>query len=301
MKEKPDHMNPLLFKTGIPFALSFGGWFFFSAIIRRTTRNRMPPETTMPENQTNTPQIVIHLDESCSDSIDSTSLACEEEEYPLTLTQISDSFETLQFKQIDYRPELEQEIISLKNQVSALEQRQGELKEHFLHYRRSQEQESALKELRNALEFEITHFDYLGLKLEIMEAENRRLESVLSEYPRVIKELGLAKSQMQLMQRKMKKLVRMKREGLSAFRLQAFVLQERKAEIASKDEELKQRKREIEELKAAVVELQRIADQLQMENNEMIERLELTENLDSSIPQVTILFPPNFTYYIVEF
>lgn len=267
-------------------------------MIRRPPRNRVPTETTMLENQTNTPQIVIHHEEHCSDSNDSTPLV-EEEEYTLTHTQVSDSLETLQFKQTVYQPEFEQEVVSLKNQVSALQHREGELEELFLRYCMSQEHESALKEIRSSLEFEITRVDFLGLKVEIMEAENRRLELNLPEYSKVIEELGSARTQIQLMQRKVKKLVRMKREGLSAFRSQASVLQEREAEISSKNEELKQRKREIEELEAAVVELRRIVDKLQMEKSELMERIELAENLDSSSPKVTILFPPLNLYDIV--
>ncbi|KAJ8651048.1 hypothetical protein MRB53_004071 [Persea americana] len=239
----------------------------------------------MLENQTNTPQIVIHREEHCSDSFDSTPQV-EEEEYTLTHTQFSDSLETLQFKQMVYQPELEQEVVSLKNQVSELQHREGELEELFLRYCMSQEHESALKEIRSSLEFEITHVGILGLKVEIMEAENRRLELNLSECSKVIEELGSARTQMQSMQRKVKKLVRTKREGLSAFRRQASVLQEREADISSKNEELKQRKREIEELEAAVVELRRIVDKLQMEKSELMERLELAENLDSSSPKM---------------
>ncbi|XP_058074980.1 protein CHUP1, chloroplastic-like [Magnolia sinica] len=294
MREKGEHMTPVLLKAGIPLALTLAG-FLFSIVIRRKAQS---PQ----QHRMNGLDDILHgeefKDEDTPDSPNSTSLYGEEEveeDHHLLQTQGSDSLKISQTQFQDEageeeirrvvgkdRSDLEEEIDGLKNQVSALQDREGELEARFLHYCSLQEYGSALKELQNALELEMAQIEFLGMKVEAMGAENQRLEAMLAEYPRVMEALVSAKLEVESLQGRTKKLSKRNREGAHVLHRYASVLKAREAEISSKNEELQWREGEIRELEDVISELRRTVDRLEEEKKGLMEKLELGENLASS-------------------
>ncbi|KAJ4980051.1 hypothetical protein NE237_010831 [Protea cynaroides] len=284
---KPMLSKPILLKAGIPLALSLGG-LIYSMV---TTRRKPPPEAPPAETQLDLPETDDPEelpDNECSHSPHSKSLPPkeeEEEEQQITYTQVTNSLGSLQ---IHDRYDIENELLSLKRWLIVLQDRERELEVQFIHYCSLKEQESIILELLNKLTSEIARLELLNLEAKFIEAENQRLEAVVVEYLRIVKQLKSARLENGLLQRKVRKLwrktklLRKTREHSRVLKQQASALQSREAELLRNEKELESSSQVIKGLEEEIMELRRMLVQLQDEKKELIEKLELAELLASS-------------------
>lgn len=272
-------MKPILLKAGIPLALSLAG-FIYTMVM---TRRRSLPKVSPVETQCETNYGEEFRDQESFHSLDSTSLPSEEEEQPITGTQIMG---LSQSSQIHDRPNLEEEILGLRSWVIALQDRERELEMRFLHYCDLKEQEAVLRELQNMLTLEIARAEFLSLEVEFIEAENQRIKAMVVEFLSVAEQLKSARLENRLLRRKVKKLLRTKKEHSRVLMQQTSVLQAGDAEIFRNHKELEQRAQVIKELEDEVTEQRRIVSQLQEEKKELVQKLELAETSVSSTSKV---------------
>ncbi|KAL5975059.1 hypothetical protein ACLOJK_031735 [Asimina triloba] len=305
MREKAEDMKPILLKAGIPLALTLAGFLFSIIIIRGKDRSPQQDQSNSVDDHVLGVQELKEEDDL--DGLHSTSLGLdervveeEEEVSHLLQTQDSVSLETSQIqcpnevseseaviKQEGDEPNLKEEPEDQTNQVGAVQDVEGEVEVRFLHHCSLHEHGSALKELQSALELELAHVEFLGEKVESMAAENQRLEAITAEYPRVVKALLSAKSEVGLLRRRIKKLWKMNTEATHVLRRQALVMKAREAEISSKEEELQWKEGEIRELENAMVELRGAVDQMEKEKKALVDKLEVRES--SATPTSKVL------------
>ncbi|XVF55598.1 hypothetical protein PTKIN_Ptkin06aG0048800 [Pterospermum kingtungense] len=272
-------IRPAFLKAGIPLALSVAGFIYARIIVKR--RVNVNHEASSVESQvtpleTDSPEEFIG--EGCRNSMSST--CGEDEEKVVTSTDIMNMIRS---SEIQDRNAYEEEILGLRTQVEELQKREWELERRFLRFCDLKEQESVLMELRNMLLLETVYVEFLDREISSMEAENKRVNSIVMEYMKVMEQLEHWKSQNGLLQRKVKRVLR-KNKG------QAKIIREKGLKIVAKDEEIKRNGEVLEEksnvikkLEDEVRELKSLTNQLQEQKNELSKKLELAENSHSLI------------------
>lgn len=177
----------------------------------------------------------------------------------------------------------EQEITHLRNTVRMLTERERSLEFQLLEYYGLKEQETAVMELQNQLKINNMEAQLFCMKIESLEAGNRRLEAESSDYTKVVSELKYARSKIRVLRKKLKSEAEQTRE-------QILLLQKRVAEF--KDQELKSMTANVDKesgvqnvklLRHEIEELTKSNFALQLENSELNHRLESTQILANCV------------------
>lgn len=247
---KLGNFEPMLYKIGIPLALSAassvcaiimsrGG---FPASIYKSKTNLLKPKSKLKENEN------LHSKNSAN------SLSLEEEE--------SSSSESE-----DRKPCIEEVISGLRRRVEDLEKKEVEIERQFIWYQNLKERESLLVELRNTLVLDMAHISFLEREILLMEEENKKFESLVSEYLGVSEQLEGQKSENKLLDREVKKLRKKLKEQSKIIREKNLKIEEIKAEVWRNGEEMETKKKVIEKLGNEVRELKMQLEELQEEEN----------------------------------
>ncbi|KAK2965371.1 LOW QUALITY PROTEIN: hypothetical protein RJ640_024113 [Escallonia rubra] len=278
-RTKVDVMKPLLFKAGIPVAISVAG-FIFSRFM--TWKSSILKASSSDQAQVNSLQ--TSLEELCRHeesflSLDSTSLTHNvEDEIFSTDIQQKTSAESLQTEDRCYK--LEEEVEGLKTQIEGFQAREWKLGTRFLHYQDLKEQELILVELLHRLVLEIDRVEFLDRELHSIEAENKRFEGMVAEFLNVLEQLECSRMENGLLHRKVQKLLRELKERSRA--LEGQNLQIKKQRLCS-HEEIERRAAAIKGLEDEIDELKTVVMRLQEEKSELINQLEMAaENPASS-------------------
>ncbi|KAG9459263.1 hypothetical protein H6P81_003771 [Aristolochia fimbriata] len=247
---KHDHMKLILIKGALPLAFSVAGIVLSVLMGRRRRRVEDPGRpVALPEDEEGNPVCPAR---SCnySESIPSCSeRSCEQME--MEMEDLGNG----------YRRKKENNIAGLLNHLNVLQEREKELEARIVRYISKKEREFALREGQNALESEIAQIESLGLKVEFMEAECRWL----TEYLNVVSQVETAKSEIEILKRRTRKLWRANRRGLRALHQQAGCL--RLLEAKSKEEK--------QGLEDTIMGLLQQINQLESDKRELMETLEL--------------------------
>ncbi|GAB2225644.1 hypothetical protein Droror1_Dr00006441 [Drosera rotundifolia] len=176
--------------------------------------------------------------------------------------------------------EYEDEIQSLKNMVGLLRERERHLEVQLLQYHGLKEQEKVMAELQNRLKTKTVEAKLLSLRIESLQAENKRMEAQVADYAEVVAELEEAKGKIKLLRKKLKNETAETKEQI--LRLRQRVGKLRENDLVS-DAEIHSKLQRLEELEAESMEVRKKNLDLQLENSELARRLESNQLLATSI------------------
>ncbi|CAN6197140.1 unnamed protein product [Urochloa humidicola] len=148
------------------------------------------------------------------------------------------------------------EIASLKLMVSALEDRACSMEAQFNEYCDMKEQESAYQKMQIMC---------LGMKLELLESQNQRLEAAAAEIRAAAEEFAAMKGKLDMLQSKFKKITKRSKQDSDAFGEKILALDAKQSKMARRCEEFEQC---MEEMKQLTLQLQ---EQKGTNNNENVE------------------------------
>ncbi|XP_022147417.1 protein CHUP1, chloroplastic isoform X2 [Momordica charantia] len=186
----------------------------------------------------------------------------------------------------------EQEIRHLKSKVKMLRERERNLEVQLLEYYGLKEQETAVMELQNRLKINNMEAKLFTLKIESLQADNRRLESQVSDHAKSVSDLEAARAKIKFLKKKLRYEAEQNRGQILNLQQRVAKLhdQEYKTNESNKDARIKLKR--IEDLEKEVEDLRNSNLRLQIENSDLARRLDATQVLANSIledPEVTLL------------
>ncbi|KAK4839684.1 hypothetical protein QYF36_024005 [Acer negundo] len=265
-------MKPVLLKAGIPLAISVAGFVCAKIMARRTI--------LLKDSKTSDSSEELRDDESYHSLNSTSSMICEEEDGQIvTSANFMNSVAISEYQEnLDY----EQEISELRCRVEELQKKEWETKLQFARYHDLKEKESALAELKNMLLLEVAYVEFLDREISYMEAENKRHINLVVEYVKILEQLQHWKSESGLLQRKVKKLLKRTKEQSRIIREKNSKLDAREAELLTNNDALEKKSNDIMKLEDDVRGLQAVIDQLQEQKSELMNKLQLVEQSNSS-------------------
>jgi hypothetical protein len=149
-----------------------------------------------------------------------------------------------QMFQDDQGPAAE-EVESLKRAVSTLEERAAGIESRFHEYCDMKEQESTYQKMQIMC---------LGMKLELMESQNQRLEAGAAEIRAAAEEFAVMRASLDALQNKFRKITKKSKQEFEAIHGRILALDAREAEMATRCQGFEQL---MEEMKQLVLQLQK--------------------------------------------
>lgn len=184
---------------------------------------------------------------------------------------------------------MEQEITKLLGMVQELQDRERSLKDQLLEYYGLKEQEALVRELQNRLKVNTMETQLFTLKVESLQAENRRLEAQASDYPKVIAELESAKTKIKQLQSKMRSNGEQTKEQLSALHQRVTALHDQEHRAAMNDADIQKKLQKLKDLEDELMDLRRVNSRLQSENAEQASKLESTVLISSALEGAKVI------------
>jgi hypothetical protein len=138
-----------------------------------------------------------------------------------------------------------EEVESLKRAVSALEERAAGIELRFHDYCDMKEQESTYQKMQIMC---------LGMKLELMESQNQRLEAAATEIRAAAEEFAVMRASLDALQNKFRKITKKSKQEFEAIDGRIMALDAREAEMATRCQGFEQL---MEEMKQLVLQLQK--------------------------------------------
>ncbi|XP_037436238.1 protein CHUP1, chloroplastic-like [Triticum dicoccoides] len=138
-----------------------------------------------------------------------------------------------------------EEVESLKRVVSALEERAAGIESRFHDYCDAKEQESTYQKMQIMC---------LGMKLELLESQNQRLEAAATEIRAAAEEFAVMRASLDALQSKFRKAARKSRQEFDAIDGRILALDAREAEMATRCRGFEQL---VAEMKELVLQLQK--------------------------------------------
>ncbi|XBI70221.1 hypothetical protein VPH35_064763 [Triticum aestivum] len=138
-----------------------------------------------------------------------------------------------------------EEVENLKRVVSALEERAAGIESRFRDYCDMQEQESTYQKMQIMC---------LGMKLELLESRNQRLEAGATEIRAAAEEFAVMRANLDALQSKFRKVTKQSRQEFDAVDGRILALDAREAEMATRCQGFEQL---MEEMKQLVLQIQK--------------------------------------------
>ncbi|KAM7483798.1 hypothetical protein LguiB_008381 [Lonicera macranthoides] len=182
--------------------------------------------------------------------------------------------------EMDYR---EQEIKSLRNKVKILKERERTLEIQLLEYYGLKEQETAVMELQNRLKINNVEAKLFNLKIESLQADNKRLEAHVADYTKVVTDLEAARSKIKLLKRKFRSESEQHKEKISTLQKKVTNLQDNEHEAVAIDPNTQSKPQKLKDLENEVEELRKSNYSLRIENTDLAEKLEYVQILATSV------------------
>ncbi|KAF5931989.1 hypothetical protein HYC85_028160 [Camellia sinensis] len=330
VKENRD-IRPVLFKFGVALALSLGGILYSILRTKRIEPPRSPPpsdrgdqldvaeektvtinDSIAPEKHEDSCLHKVPLDSSVSGiySGDKDGFLLPEfnelvKEFDLAATKANFSpkkevqtphfdAETPRSFKLDKGEDYEQEIKNLKNMVKILRERERILEIQLLEYYGLKEQETAVMELQNRLKINNVEAKLFSLKIESLQADNRRLESQVADYAKVIAELEAARAKVKVLKKKLKSESEQNKEQILTLQQRVKKLMNQEHEAVAIDQDIKLKLQRLKDLEEEAEELRKSNHSLGLENSGLVSKLDYTQMLASSVledQEVVCSFP----------
>ncbi|KAI3759731.1 hypothetical protein L6452_07758 [Arctium lappa] len=178
----------------------------------------------------------------------------------------------------------EQEITSLRNLVKILKERESNLEIQLLEYYGLKEQETAVMELQNRLKLNNMEAKLFALKIESLQADNRRLQAQMTDYTKAVSELEAARSKIKTLKRKLRSETEQNKKQIMDFQQRVQKMQQDEhANVVGIDPEIGSSLEKLKGLEAEVEELRKSNHGLQLEKSDLARRLECVQILATSV------------------
>uniref|UniRef100_A0A803MLZ4 Uncharacterized protein n=1 Tax=Chenopodium quinoa TaxID=63459 RepID=A0A803MLZ4_CHEQI len=183
------------------------------------------------------------------------------------------------------RDDYEQEIKNLQKRIKFLVERERKLEVQLLEYYGLKEQETVMMELQNRLKINNIETKLFLMKIENLQAENKRLKEQVADYSKVVSELEAAREKIKLLKRKIRSEAEQNREQILDLtqRVVNFQEHEHEHEASTSISDDQSEVQRLTELEAEAEELRKCNENLQLENADLAQRLESTQILATSL------------------
>ncbi|KAK9054732.1 hypothetical protein SSX86_025811 [Deinandra increscens subsp. villosa] len=301
---------PVLLKFGVALALSFGG-VLYSLILNK----RLKASESQNDHQKSAGLccfiaksyvlyvhvLMMNLFSDCNKQVDSrSSVVCiilfrvlENLDFDMVQEELHHSDNTefvrtnAESPKGDSRAEKdthEQEIKNLRNTVKILEERESNLEIKLLEYYGLKEQETVVMELQNRLKLDNMEAKIFTLKIESLQGDNRRLEAQMTDYKKVVADLEAARTKVKMLKRKLKSETEQHKKQILDFHQRVQKMQEdENKHVAKIDPEIKSELCKLKGLEAEAAELRKSNHDLQLEKNDLANRLDRVQILATSV------------------
>lgn len=178
--------------------------------------------------------------------------------------------------------EPDREIRSLKSKVKMLQERERSLEIQLLEYYGLKEQETAVMELQNRLKLNNMEAKLYNLKIESLQANNRRLEAEVADYAQVVSELEAAKAKIKLLRKKLRSEAEQNREQILTLQERVMKLQDQEMNGVKNDPDMRYKLQKLKELEVEIEDLRESNHGLKQENSELAKKLEYLQMIATS-------------------
>lgn len=176
----------------------------------------------------------------------------------------------------------ENEIKRLRNTVRALRERERCLEDKLLEYYSLKEQQKIAMELRSRLKLNQMETKVFNLKIKSLQAENEKLKAQCSEHLKVLLELDKAKSEVQVLKRKLNINTQQHVAQILSLKERVTRLQEEEIKAILPDPEADKMVQRLRDLESEINELRDTNMKLHFENFELAEKLESVQIIANS-------------------
>lgn len=176
----------------------------------------------------------------------------------------------------------ENEIKRLRNTVRALRERERCLEDKLLEYYSLKEQQKIAMELRSRLKLNQMETKVFNLKIKSLLAENEKLKAQCFEHSKVVVELDLAKSQVQVLKKKLNIKTQQHVDQIVSLRERVSKLQEDEVKAVLPDHDADKMMKRLRDLESEINELRDSNTRLHFENLELGDKLESVQIIASS-------------------
>lgn len=177
----------------------------------------------------------------------------------------------------------EGEIKHLRSIVRMLRERERSLEVQLLEYYGLKEQEAVVMELQNRLKINNMEAKLFTLKIESLQADNRRLEAQVADHAKVVAELDNATSRIKLLKKKLRFEAEQNREQILTLQKRVATLHDQELKAAEYDMSAQSNLQKLKRLEHEVEELRKSNLRLQLDNSDLLQRLESTQLLANSV------------------
>ncbi|KAL2493172.1 actin binding protein family [Abeliophyllum distichum] len=196
-------------------------------------------------------------------------------------TQVPHVESPQRYKYIEH-DESVREIRSLRSTVNMLQERERNLEIQLLEYYGLKEQETAVMELQNRVKLNNMEAKLYNLKIESLQANNRRLEAEVSDYAKVVTELEAAKAKIKLLKKKLRSETEQNHEQILTLQERVMKLQEQETMAVKNDPSMKYKLQKLKELEVEIEDLRKSNQGLKRENSELAQKLEYVQMIATS-------------------
>ncbi|KAJ6797026.1 protein CHUP1, chloroplastic-like isoform X2 [Iris pallida] len=180
------------------------------------------------------------------------------------------------------KSELQHELAYLRNLVEALKERERTLEVQLLKYYGLKEQEATLRELENRVKVNAMESKLLYLKIDSLQADNQKLQSQVSDYPRAVAELESAREEIKVLKGRLKLVGEEAKEKLASLNQSITNLQDRILKDGETNAEVEKKLTRVKELEGQFMDLQIVNSRLAEENLKLVQQLESEKMAASS-------------------
>lgn len=179
-------------------------------------------------------------------------------------------------------------IKNLREMVLSLKERERNLELQLLDYHVVKEQGAALQELENRLKISATEAKMYMLKIDSLQAENQKLRAQVEEYSSVMKELEAARTEMKLLEHKLKIDQDQAKEALAALYQKICFLKQMGQKNADAAAMVERKLNRLGNLEVETVELRMINYRLSNEILDLKRKSESTQMVASPVETVSV-------------
>uniref|UniRef100_A0A2P2NGS8 Uncharacterized protein n=1 Tax=Rhizophora mucronata TaxID=61149 RepID=A0A2P2NGS8_RHIMU len=191
--------------------------------------------------------------------------------------------ETPRAYRTDEKDDYEQEIRHLRDMVTMLREREKHLEVQLLEFYGLKEQENTVMELKNRLKLSNMEAKFLTLKMESLQADNKRLQEQAVDHSKIASDLDATRAKVKFLKKKLRYDAEQNKEQILTLQKRVSKLQEQELAAASGESIVQLNMRKLKVLETEAEELRKSNLKLHLENVELAHKLESTQILANSV------------------